>query len=118
MLDPELTFIRQREGLCTVDQNGEDARLIKAGNYWHAHGGDTGELIGSDQWQGQVHVLRSASGAFRELAGAWWSKDQFIPQGPLHPHPCLSHGDRFLAHVDGRTGRARIRIYDLSQLEW
>jgi len=111
------SFTRHPKWICMMDANGRNLRRIRAGDYWHCHGGNTGKLIAADQFYGQVHVVRSTDGQFRELTGKWTKAGKWIPQG-LHSHPCLSRQERFLAHIDGRTGTARVRVYDLAQLEW
>lgn len=113
-----VTFTRHPEGLCIVDANGENARLVRAGDYWHCQGGSTGELIAADLWHGQVHLIRGADGACQALTEAWTEDGKWIPQGPLHSHPCLSRQERYVAHVDGRAGLARVRVYDLAPLRW
>jgi len=113
-----VTFTRHPEGLCIVDANGENVRLVRAGNYWHCQGGRSGELIAADLWHGEVHLIRGADGAFQALTEAWTEGGKWIPQGPLHSHPCLSQQEQSVAHVDGRTGLARVRVYDLGPLCW
>ena len=56
-------------------------------------------------------------GAIQVLAYDWQDKKEGeIPKG--HPHSCLPRQEKYLAHVDGRTGKAHVRIYDFTQLAW
>jgi hypothetical protein len=113
-----VTFTRHPEGICMVDGHGENVRLVKAGDYWHCQAGNSGEVIAADQWHGEVHLVRSSDGACVHVVEAWTEAGKWIPQGPLHAHPCLSQTEKFMAHVDGRTGLARVRVYDMDQLMW
>lgn len=113
-----VTFIQHPNGLAMVDKEGENVESFHKGGYWHCHGGNDGTYIACDEWKGRINIIRNADGKVVMLTDHWVKEGEFIPQGPLHSHPCISYNEKHLAHVDGRTGQARIRIYELGQIEW
>jgi len=110
------TVAQPDKGLHIIRTDGSDARRVDAGRYWHACPSPDAHLIAADLYEGEVRLVERDTGKFRPITPAWMPEGRMVPQGLLHPHPCLSRTGRWLLHVDGSGGRATLRLVDLSRL--
>jgi hypothetical protein len=109
------TVAQPEKGLHIIRSDGTRARRVAPGCYWHACPSGDASVIAADLYNGEVRLVRRDSGQYRSIASPWMPDDRMVPQGLLHPHPCLSRTGRWLLHVDGSTGRAALRLIDLSR---
>lgn len=103
------------KGLYIIRSDGTDARQVAAGRYWHACPSADASVIAADLYDGEVRLVQRDSGRHRTITPPWTPGGRMVPQGPLHPHPCLSRTGRWLLHVDGSAGRGVLRLIDLTR---
>jgi len=108
------TVAQPTKGLHAVRADGSDARRVAADRYWHACPSADASTIAADLYDGEVRLVRRETGEHRTVTPPWTPGGRMVPQGPLHPHPCLSRTGRWLLHVDGSSGRGVLRLIDVS----
>lgn len=110
------TVAQPVKGLHIVRADGRDPRRVAEGCYWHACPSADAEIIAADLYDGEVRLVQRDSGEYRTVTPRWMPEGRMVPQGPLHPHPCLSRTGRWLLHVDGSAGRGVLRLIDVTAL--
>jgi hypothetical protein len=110
------TVAQPEKGLHIIRSDGTGARRVAASRYWHACPSTDAGVIAADLYNGEVRLVQRESGQYRSITSPWMPGDRMVPQGLLHPHPCLSRTGRWLLHVDGSTGRAALRLIELNKM--
>jgi oligogalacturonide lyase len=105
----EMTMINDKQGVMLVSQDGS-ARMIGAGDYWHAAARADGKLLVLDDAKGRLWLLEAATGNTRLLATG-------IRDGvrSVHGHPSFDRLGHFVQFHSGRVHET-VSLIDLREL--
>jgi hypothetical protein len=110
------TVAQPNKGLHIIQSDGSSHREVAAGNYWHACPSADASMIVADLYDGEIRLVQRDTGRYRTLSAGWMPNGRMIPQGLLHAHPNLSRTGKWVLHVDGSSGRAGLRLIDVSRM--
>jgi Tol biopolymer transport system component len=109
----EMTMVNDKVGVMVLRKDGS-ARLVRAGNYWHAAARPDGRYIAIDDAEGNVWIAETATGNVRLLAAGIRTAVR------VHGHVSFDRRGRYVQFHSGRTHEtvALIDLEDPSLHGW
>lgn len=92
----DMTMINDKVGVMLLKKDGS-ARLVRAGNYWHAAPRSDGKFIAIDDQEGNVWISETRTGNIRLLATGIRDKVR------VHGHVSFDRQGRYIQFHTGRT---------------
>ena len=100
-----MTMVNDKIGIMVVEKDGT-ARVVRAGNYWHAAARPDGRYIAIDDSAGNVWIAETATGSIRLLATG------IRNTVPVHGHISFDGQGRYIQFHSGRAHET-VAIIDL-----
>ena len=109
----EMTMINDRVGIMLVNTNGT-SRLVREGSYWHAQARPDGKFLITDDFDGRLWLVETATGNARLLATG------LRTQKAVHLHPSFDWEGRYVIFNGTREGQVvgMSDLNDLPPLAW